>query len=55
MKNQKLLTALENLLVIANEKLTYYENKNDAWNIDHYKNDIKIIENEILIVKGETK
>jgi hypothetical protein len=52
MRNKKLIEALENLLVMGNQKLQYAIDKNKEWDIEHYKNDIKFIESELEIVKN---
>lgn len=50
MKNKKLKEALENLLVMAKQKLQYSIDKNKEWDIELYKNNIKFIESELEIV-----
>jgi hypothetical protein len=50
-KHKKALKeALEKMLAIAKQRLEFYENKNSAWEIEHYKGDIKFIESELEIV-----
>lgn len=54
-KNKKLKEALENVLVIAKQKLQYAIDRNKEWDIEHYKNDIKYIESELEIVNKQAK
>lgn len=42
--------ALETMLVLAQSKLATAINKNKEWDINHYKNDVKFIEQELKIV-----
>jgi hypothetical protein len=46
-ENQKLLSALENVLKIAEAKLQRAIDKNNQWDIEQYKNDVQYIKNEI--------
>lgn len=46
-ENQELLSALENVLKIAESKLQRAIDKNSQWDIEHYKNDVQFIKNEI--------
>ena len=46
-ENQKLLSALENVLKIAESKLQRAIDKNSQWDIEQYKNDVQYIKNEI--------
>ena len=50
-ENQKLLSALENVLKIAEAKLQRSIDKNRQWDIEHYKNDVQYIKNEIELYK----
>lgn len=42
--------ALETMLVLAQNKLTNAIEKNKEWDINHYKNDVKFIKQELKIV-----
>lgn len=46
-ENQKLLSALENVLKIAESKLQRAIDKDSQWDIEHYKNDVQYIKNKI--------
>ena len=39
--------ALNQMLIIANDKLNHAKDKNRKWDINHYKNDIKIIKEQL--------
>jgi hypothetical protein len=52
MKKQNKLTkeckkALENMLVLANQKLERAKEKNSEWDIKHYENDILTIKKQL--------
>jgi hypothetical protein len=51
-ENQKLLSALENVLKIAESKLQRAIDKDNQWDIEHYKNDVQYIKNEIEYYKS---
>jgi predicted KAP-like P-loop ATPase len=53
MKNKKLIEALENLLVMANQKLQYAIDKNKEWDIENYKENVAFIKSELEIVNKE--
>lgn len=40
--------ALERMLELAQAKLSNAEAKGKTWDIEHYKNDIKIIEQQLV-------
>jgi len=50
MKKITLKEALEKMLSLANGKLAYAIEKNKTWDIEHYKNDIRFIENELTLI-----
>lgn len=39
--------ALEKMLLLANNKLELAKAKNKEWDINHYKNDVQIIESQL--------
>ena len=51
-ENQKLLSALENVLKIAESKLQRAIDKDSQWDIEHYKNDVQYIKHEIEYYKS---
>jgi len=51
-ENQKLLSALENVLKIAEAILQRAIDKDSQWDIEHYKNDVQYIKNEIEYYKS---
>jgi hypothetical protein len=46
-KVNKLKESLEQMLVLANNKLALAKSKNKEWDIEHYKNDVLIVENQL--------
>lgn len=49
--NKELKEALERLLEIAEGKLQYATDKNKEWDIEHYKNDISLIKEQLSEIK----
>lgn len=47
-KNNALKEALENLLIMAEDKLNRAISKGKEWDIEHYKNDIQIIKQQLI-------
>jgi hypothetical protein len=45
--NKKLVSALSNLLVIANHKLDRAKQTNNTWSINHYEQDIAFIKTQL--------
>jgi hypothetical protein len=39
--------ALEKMLLLANNKLELAKTKNKEWDINHYENDVQIIEKQL--------
>lgn len=48
---KNLKSALENLLELAQGKLERAKEKNNQWDIEHYTNDVKIVENQLKDLK----
>ena len=46
-KEDKLKSALEKMLALANDKLALAKSKGKGWDIKHYENDIRIIEEQL--------
>ncbi len=50
-KTNKLKEALETMLMLANKKLLLAKTKGKEWDINHYNNDILIIEQQLSEIK----
>ena len=45
--NKKLVNALNNVLVIATNKLNRAKERNDSWGVKHYQGDIAFINKQL--------
>jgi len=50
-KENKLKDALETMLVLANNKLSLAKAREKKWDIEHYENDIQIINKQLSTIK----
>jgi hypothetical protein len=50
LRQKALIDAYNKMLSIAKDRYNTAINKNDTWGIAHYANDIRIIENELILI-----